>query len=255
MRKPTFSVPTRRPAVFREIAAERVYPVSRDTTWPSAVCPMLSASVLCMGKVYTGIGFRNVSGGLEFLSYNLCQERRAQLSSEITAYSARLQTLTAECVCASDSILSCITTELACKEASRRADSEVISTVTVGNSDILSYPVSPASGRSKCCCLFYSVVDYLCYLKLDSAFVPSSCDCYVLNDPRNYFRLLLQCDFYDNVYCLFPATQFGGTLFKGICTRHGSRVVDLSPLYGQHPTLLAYTLSTLRCTIQDILKY
>ncbi len=254
MQKTTTPVFTRRSAVLREVETERMYPVSRDTPWSSAVCPMLSASVFCMGKIYTGIGFRNLSGGLEFLSSNLHRESDVQISDEIAAYSARLQSVLIAAAPYTASFPSCIASELACKVESRKADSAVISTVTVGKPDILSFPAASATSHSKCCCLFYSVVDYLSYKKLDSSISPDSCDCYVLNDPRNYFRLLLQCDIYDTIYCLFPATQFGGTLVKSICTRHGHRVTDLTSLYAHNTTLLAYTLSTLRCTVPDILK-
>lgn len=137
--------------------------------------------------------------------------------------------------------------ELKAKIRMRERDVIAANTFTVNRSDILSRSYFRGH-RSKDCCVFADVLDYLAYRHLTNENqadgFPRSCDCVVLNDPRNFLKLLLRCDVYDHIYCFFPDTIAGKTMEETLIERKGAHAESMTYLYDGYVTLFAYSTST-----------
>lgn len=110
--------------------------------------------------------------------------------------------------------------------------------ITIHNYGILYIPLLPTE-RSHSCCLFTSFLDCIAYAVLlgrKAEGVVENCDFIVLNSPKNFKDMFVDSDLYENVYCLFPRTDFGVILWKTLKTRN-SNVQDLSFLYKDHVSL------------------
>ena len=83
---------------------------------------------------------------------------------------------------------------------------------TVGRVGVVSLPVE-LNRKTKTCCLFADMFDYLAYLTLlqddRGATFPCRCDYYVMNDVRNYIPMMLDVVNYERVHCFFPNNDCG----------------------------------------------
>lgn len=141
------------------------------------------------------------------------------------------------------SMLNIILPQLRAKIADRKKDNAVARFVTFEQPGILEFPLLKGM-KSKSCCLFFDIFDYLSYSHLvDNYFlsgIPRGCDCIVMNDIRNFITMLLHSDDYDNVYCFFPNTVLGKTMEKTVTTRKKSRVASCSSLFKYCITLYEF---------------
>lgn len=137
--------------------------------------------------------------------------------------------------------------ELTAKIRMRERDIMASNTFTVNRYGILSRSYFRGH-RSKACCVFADVLDYLAYIHLtndnQADGFPRSCDCVVMNDPRNYLKLLLRCDVYDHIYCFFPDTIAGKTMEETLIQRKVAHAESMTYLYDGYVTLFAYSTST-----------
>lgn len=119
------------------------------------------------------------------------------------------------------------------------------STFTAGQPGLLTFPLVKGV-KCKSCCLFADVLDYLAYICLSGKTrkddIPRNCDSIVLNDPRNFLKMLISCDIYDHIYCFFPDTVTGKTMEKTILRRFDPRAVSMSYLYESQVTLYEYSM-------------
>ena len=136
--------------------------------------------------------------------------------------------------------------ELSMKIEQKQKDALAASTLSVQQHGILTLTFLREM-KSKACCVFADVLDYLAYVHLANdirtAGFPMKCDCAILNNPRNFLKLLLHCDTYDQIYCFYPNTISGKTMEETMIKRHGARAVSMSRLYAGHVTLFEYSMS------------
>ena len=137
--------------------------------------------------------------------------------------------------------------ELHMKIEQKEKDAIASSTLTVEQHGILTLHFLRGT-KSKACCVFADVLDYLAYVYLandnKTAGFPKNCDSVILNDPRNFVKLLLYCDTYDKIYCFLPDTISGKTMEETVIKRHGSRAMSMTQLYNGYVTLFSYSTST-----------
>lgn len=140
-------------------------------------------------------------------------------------------------------LLKCYITQLDFEIQECEKNKNIYSTITIGIPEILSFEFKKGF-KSESCCLFVDVFDYISYLNLlhedAGKNIPCHCDCYVLNDPRNFVSLLLQSDDYDKIYLFFPNTVYGSTLEQTISQRNPYRVVDASFYYKNYVSIYDY---------------
>ena len=111
---------------------------------------------------------------------------------------------------------------------------------TVGQLGVVSLPIKP-NKKTETCCLFADMFDYLAYLTLlqddRGATLPCHCDCYVMNDVRNYIPMMLDVVNYERVHCFFPNNDWGQVMTATFImknSRSGSesrRYLDYEYLY------------------------
>lgn len=100
-----------------------------------------------------------------------------------------------------------------------------------------------ATLRSKECCLFSNVLDYLAYLTLCSIKefdVPRKCDCIILNHAKNVSAFILECDHYMVLHTFFPLSLIGKTLEKTLTSLYEDRVRSHIQIYSHSTSLLEY---------------
>lgn len=149
-----------------------------------------------------------------------------------------------ECV-SRKAFLEIFTGELREKICQKESDAVALGMLTVNQYGITSLPFYRGI-KSKTCCVFADMLDYLAYIQLvnnKQKGLPMNCDSVVLNNPRNFLKLLLHCDTYDEIVCFFPDTVTGKTMEKTLLKRHESRARSMSSLYAGHVTLYGYSMS------------
>ena len=123
---------------------------------------------------------------------------------------------------------------------------KTLGTVTIGRPEALYFP-HRRNIKSRCCCLFLDLFDFMSYTTLleypEGTYLPLGCDCYVMNDPRNFIAMTLSSDEYDKVYLFFPQTFYGLTLEQTISQRNPGRTVNASRFYNGHVSLYDYVRS------------
>lgn len=137
--------------------------------------------------------------------------------------------------------------ELTLKIDQKEKDVVAAGTLTVEQPGILTLSFLRGA-KSKSCCVFADVLDYLAYVRLandnKTEGFPRNCDSIVLNDPRNFLKLLLHCDNYEHIYCFFPDTISGRTMEETVIKRNGSRAVSMTHLYSGSVTLFEHSTAT-----------
>ena len=111
---------------------------------------------------------------------------------------------------------------------------------TVGPLGVVSLP-QKADSKTEICCLFADMFDYLAYLTLlrekRCASFPRHCDCYVMNDVRNFIPMMLDVVNYGRIHCFFPNNDWGQVMTATFImknSRSGSesrRYLDYEYLY------------------------
>lgn len=101
--------------------------------------------------------------------------------------------------------------------------------------------------RSDNCCLFSDFMDYLAFLSLRDRHPLSlpDCDCLIMSAISNFMQMLHDCKKYDRVYCFFPNTVYGKTLFLTVSgsVKRVAAIKDYSDLYKDMPCMLQYIKS------------
>lgn len=116
------------------------------------------------------------------------------------------------------------------------------SPVTVNTPGILFFPAVKGC-RSMSCCVFRDFMDYLSYISLtseDKLNLPLGCDCFVLNNIKNFSSLILDSEEYQDVYCLFPTDDLSQIMFNTLKTRNPLRVHLTSTSYSDAGSLYNY---------------
>jgi len=141
--------------------------------------------------------------------------------------------------------------------ADKRQGLEAACTFTVGEPGVLTLPLLRDS-KSKGCCVFSDVLDYLAYYYLvnvrKDGSLPRGCDSIVLNDHRNFLRLLVFSDVYDDVYCFFPQTILEKTMELTLIQRHGSGAVSMGHVFEGHATLYEHSCSLDGCSPLNLVR-
>lgn len=110
----------------------------------------------------------------------------------------------------------------------------VVSSVTIDRPGLLEFPLTRGK-RSKSCCLFADMFDYLSYIHVLGSTkkhrFPRRTDSFVMNDIRNFLSLMLHSDGYDHIFCFFPHTTLGETMEKTVIQRNQSCAVSMYGLY------------------------
>ena len=110
--------------------------------------------------------------------------------------------------------------------------------VTVRRSGITYIP-RVEGHRSDNCCLFSDFLDYLSFLSLRDRHQVSlpDCDCLIMSSISNFMQMLHDCKKYDRIYCFFPNTYYGRTLFLTVngCVKRS--VKDYSEKYKGFPNI------------------
>ena len=140
--------------------------------------------------------------------------------------------------------LKCILPELRSKIADKEAELPVVSTFTINQPGLLTFPWMKGI-VAKQVSLFADMFDYIAYVFLashpDAEKLPTLCDCIILNDPRNFTDMMLSSVGYDRIYCFFPHTLSGDTMEKTLLHRVDSRcVVSLRDYFKDYPTLYEF---------------
>lgn len=96
--------------------------------------------------------------------------------------------------------------------------------------------------RSDNCCLFSDFMDYLSFLTLRDKhrMALPDCDCLIMSAISNFMQMLHDCKKYDRVYCFFPNTVYGKTLFLTVNGAAKRSVKDCSELYKGIPNIHQY---------------
>lgn len=140
-------------------------------------------------------------------------------------------------------MLQLILPQLDCLIKDLQHNKSILSTVTVGETDLLFFP-NNCEAKSSSCCLFADIFDYISYVYLQRKFkgkkLPVGCDCIVMNDPRNFINMMITSDDYDKIFVLFPNTIFGCTIEQTILQRNPTRTVSVSSLYSDYVSLQRY---------------
>ena len=108
------------------------------------------------------------------------------------------------------------------------------------------------SRRSKECCLFTNILDYMSYLTLcsiKSVSLPRYCDCIILNTEKNYNAFNLECDHYQFIHCFFPKYVSGMTLEKTLFTEFKGRIDSYTKQYDNNSSLLEYVSNFNKITL------
>lgn len=113
--------------------------------------------------------------------------------------------------------------------------------VTVRRSGITYIP-RVEGHRSDNCCLFSDFMDYLSFLSLRDRHqvILPDCDCLIMSSISNFMQMLHDCKKYDRVYCFFPNTTYGKTLFLTVNGCVKRTVKDYSEKYKGFPTIHQY---------------
>ena len=139
--------------------------------------------------------------------------------------------------------LKCILPELQAKIADKEAELPIISTFTIKQPGLLTFPWVKGI-VAKQVNLFADMFDYIAYVFLasnpDAEKLPTLCDNIILNDPRNFTDMMLNSVGYDRIYCFFPHTLSGDTMEKTLLQRIDARVVSLRDYFKDYPTLYEY---------------
>lgn len=131
-------------------------------------------------------------------------------------------------------VLKCIIHQLEQEIEDLEHHLSILGTVTIDQPGILFFPYKKGV-KSKACCLFMNMFDYLSYVCLicciEGQHIPSGCDSLVMNDPRNFFSLMISSDDYDKIYVFFPNTMLGSTLSQTIIQRNPDRAISAAHYY------------------------
>ena len=140
--------------------------------------------------------------------------------------------------------LKCILPELQAKIADKEAELPIISTFTIKQPGLLTFPwVKGIVAKQVNLCA--DMFDYIAYVflasNLDAEKLPTLCDNIILNDPRNFTDMMLNSVGYDRIYCFFPHTLSGDTMEKTLLQRiDARRVISLRDYYKDYPTLYEF---------------
>lgn len=147
-----------------------------------------AVEITALNVMYSGIGIRNLKGGMEFYSTSLSN-----------------------------------------------------TPVTVRRSGITYIP-RVEGHRSDNCCLFSDFIDYLSFLSLRDRHqvVLPDCDCLIMSSISNFMQMLHDCKKYDKVYCFFPNTTYGKTLYLTVSGCVKRTVRDFSDKYKGSPNIHQY---------------
>lgn len=121
----------------------------------------------------------------------------------------------------------------------------ILSTFTIGKSDILTFSLVD-NRRQKSVCVFANILDYLSYIALtceaDHSELPKNCDCIVLNAPVNFMKMLVSVDVYDDIFCFFPDTILYKTLEATVIQRDAPRAHSMSSFFSGSTSLYNYLM-------------
>lgn len=120
--------------------------------------------------------------------------------------------------------------EVDAKFCDKNRECDVMCTTTIDRPGYLIFPLTKDMS-SKECILFMEFFDYLSYMHLTgdddtSTVFPRHCDCYVMNDVRNFISTMLDTEHYDKIYCFFPDTVLGRTMEQTLLQRNPEHVVS-----------------------------
>ena len=125
-------------------------------------------------------------------------------------------------------------------------DNEFVTPKTVGVSGLVLI-VNTISQQKRSCLLFMDFKDLLAFLTLRKHYpsdaikkLPKKSDYIVLNEITNWQFLFVRINEYDNVYCLLPNTELGGTLVKTMQSIHEGKTIDYSWFYADCKSLTDY---------------
>lgn len=101
--------------------------------------------------------------------------------------------------------------------------------------------------RSRTCCVFFDMFDYLSYLTIlhDKEYkndFPCNCDCIIMGEIKNFVSVMLETESYEVTYCFLPNTLTGRTMAMTFKSRNPNNFDDLSGLYNGFDTLHEFSL-------------
>lgn len=113
---------------------------------------------------------------------------------------------------------------------------------TVGSLGVVFLPLKP-DARTRSCCLFADMFDCLAYLSMlqeeGGSTFPHHCDCYVMNDVRNYVPMMLDVVNYGRIHCFFPNNEWGQVM-TATFTKRNARSRSESERYLDYESLYDY---------------
>lgn len=118
--------------------------------------------------------------------------------------------------------------------------------VTVNTPGYLFFPAVRGQ-KTRSCCIFKDFLDYMSYITLtyeDKLTLPVGCDCFVLNNIKNFPTLILDIEEYENIYCLFPTDDLSVVMFNTLKTRNPLRVHLLANSYSSSGSLYNHLQKT-----------
>lgn len=190
-------------------------------------------------RLFRGIGCYNTNGGIEYYSPQLNdilrQEKEKFLSKKVVKEREMLlRNLKTMRLHPRKKALASLkeTTEVLCDDTIIENGSSLF-TITLSNPGTICFPKKEGK-RTQACCLFVNFLDYLFYqtlLQTTDDLCIEDCDCLIMNNVYNFATLLLDSDYYERVYCVFPHNTFGKTMEMTLRSRRGECVVDMASLY------------------------
>lgn len=123
-------------------------------------------------------------------------------------------------------------------------DTRTWRTVRIGSPSLTEIRQSKDEGY-KTCCMFFSFIDYLCFLSLRSMnpitfALPESPSFLIMSSVASYYRAVAISDLYDRIYLFLPRNEFGGVMSKTIQMRNPSHVVNYDVFYAGYVTLFDF---------------
>lgn len=213
---------------------------------PSAIPDSMNTIQLYIyNRAVKGVGFRNNNGGIEFYSpqfndllsekYKKDAEFRAAREQDYLRKNLKNFRLPHR------------------KEVEKRLSSGSLSSIDTDTIPSLATVTLKAPGvlyfqkrkgtPTKQCCLFADFLDYLSYLTIMRTAphpLMVDCDFIVMNNVRNFPTVVVDSENYERVFCVFPNTTVGNTMFQTLKTRRKSSVVDLSSIYAGNQSINEY---------------